>query len=344
MLTRGSLARRGSFFFVFTLSLLALFSSIIVSLSTGSTGYGPAEVLRVILGREAGPARSVIVGIRFPRMLLSVFVGAALGVSGVLVQTSTRNPLAEPYLLGISSGALTATGIAILILPPGEAFSSWVMLITSFAGGLAAFMVVMLLARLAGGSPMALILAGIAVSSFLSGATILLSILVQNKLGSFVIWLLGSFLTATLDQAQVVVPVVIAIIIISMALGDKMDLLLMGDEVALQGGVDPGRMRQIAVALAALATAVAVGVAGIIGFVGLVVPHMARFIAGIRHRRTISLSAILGASLLCLADAASRAVGRVLLLGELPVGAVTALIGAPFFAFLLIRFGRKTQW
>ncbi len=332
------------FLTILAFSLALLVVSIMVSLSTGSAGYGLIDVARVLLGQGSGPARSIVLGIRLPRTLLSVLVGAALGVSGVLVQTATRNPLAEPYLLGISSGALVATGFAIIALPAGVAFSTWVTLMASFAGGLAAFLVVMVLARLAGGSHTSLILAGIAVSSFLSGATVLLSLLVQNKLGSFIIWLLGSFLTASMEQVRITLPVVVAVTAASLALAGRLDLLLMGDEVAVQGGVDPGKMRQTAVILAALATAVSVGVAGVIGFVGLVVPHMARFLAGIGHRRTLVLSAILGGSLLCLADAASRAAGRILLLGELPVGAVTALIGAPFFAALLIRFGRRSQW
>ncbi len=343
-MARKSGTSRPGFLVVLSFSLMVLLIAMVVSLSTGSAGYKPLDVLRVLLGREGGPARSIVWGIRLPRTLLSVLVGAALGISGVLVQTATRNPLAEPYLLGISSGALVATGLAILTLPAGLAFSTWITLTVSFAGGLAAFLVVLLLARLAGGSPTSLILAGIAVSSFLSGTTILLSLLVQSKLGSFIIWLLGSFLTATMDQVKLILPVVAGVTAASLALAGRLDLLLMGDEVAVQGGVDPERMRRTAVALAALATAVSVGVAGVIGFVGLVVPHMSRFLAGIGHRRTLVLSAVLGGALLCMADAASRAAGRILLLGELPVGAVTALIGAPFFAFLLVRFGRRSQW
>ncbi len=322
--------------------LLALFSSLLLllclaSLSVGASSYGLRDVLEVLLGGEKGRAWEIIVGIRAPRTLAAIVVGASLGVGGLVVQSITRNPLADPYLLGVSSGALVATGLLILVAPLQASFSRPLFVASGFVGGIAAFTATMLIAEAAGGTASSLILAGIAVSSLLSGVTLSLSLLVQAKLGGFIVWLAGSLEPLTMRDLEVLVPLAATSLAASYYYSGSLDLILMGDELAVQGGVDPRRVRRAASMLVALLTALAVSISGIIGFIGLVVPHISRMLVGPMHRRSTVLSALVGASLLLGADIASRMLGRVMIYGNLPVGAITSMIGAPFFLYLLVR-------
>lgn len=324
-----------SYFLSLLLTTLLLAVLVLASLSIGPSSYGLGEVIRVLLG-AGGTGREVIVGIRLPRTLAAVTVGASLGVGGLIVQSLTRNPLADPYLLGISSGALVATGLLILIVPLEMSFSRVLFVASGFTGGILAFALTLIIAEAAGGSASALILAGIAVSSFLSGLTLALSLLIQAKLGGFIVWLAGSLEPITMHDLEILVPLALIGLAASYMISDRLDLMLMGDEISVHGGVDPHMLRRLASLMVAFLTALAVSMSGIIGFIGLVVPHISRMLVGPLHRRSIPLSAIIGASILLGADIVSRMLGEVIIYGELPVGAITSMIGAPFFLYLLV--------
>lgn len=327
------------FFLSLLLGVLILFLSSILALSIGSTSYGFNDVLKTIawrIGLATEPSNPIILELRLIRSLVAVLTGACLGVSGALIQAVTRNPLAEPFLLGLSSTALTIVALAVLVTP-GILAMRYTMIVLAFLGALLGFMLTLTLSELAGGSPLALILAGIAVSSVFSGLSHVLAFLVQSKLNTpFIILLLGTFSTSLRVD---ITPLSIVFVIgftASMLLSKPLNTLLYGDEYASQLGYNPKVTRRIASLLVSLLTGATVALVGIIGFVGLVVPHLARMMVGGDNRAVIPLSAIIGGSLLVLSDIAVRIISS-RGLGELPVSAITSIIGAPFFAYLLIK-------
>lgn len=325
------------------LLILTVFIVFLFSLSVGSVTISLKEVFLSLLSKigiieyNVGVLEKIIFGLRFSRTLAAILVGASLAISGVLIQASTRNPLAEPFLLGLSSGALMFVCLFIIIIP--ETYVSSTLMITiSFIGALTALFITMLISEFLGGTPLSLILAGIAVSAMFAGVSQLLAFIVQFKLNiPFLILLLGSFSN--------IVSVHVTIISISFAIGfiiavlisKRLNALIFGDEHAFQLGYNPKILRYISVIVTSFLTGAAVAVSGIIGFIGLVIPHISRLIVGNDHRVLIPSSALIGGSILCFSDTIVRYLSVQLGLGELPVGALMNIIGAPFFIYLLLK-------
>lgn len=331
------------FFLFLVVGLIILSTSIIASLSIGSTSYGVIDVLKTIawsIGLPVQPSNPVIFELRFTRSIVAVLSGACLGVAGVLVQSITRNPLAEPFLLGLSSTALTFVSIAALVAPL-LLISRYSMVVIAFIGALVGFTLTLTLSEIAGGSPLTLILAGIAVSSVFSGLSHVLVFLVQAKLNiPFMVFLMGTFSTSLKPDITPLAVIFVLGFTISMLIAKPLNTLLYGDEYAGQLGYNPRLIRRLSSLIASLLTGTTVAIAGIIGFVGLVVPHLARMMVGGDNRAVIPLAAIIGGSLLVLSDIAIRIISSQGI-GELPVGAITSIIGAPFFAYLLARRMRE---
>lgn len=325
--------------------LVVVVSSAVLCLGLGPSGVTPGTVVSVVgfhlglpITPEWTPAEEAIVWeLRAPRVLLAAAVGAALAISGVALQAMVRNVLAEPYVLGISSGASTGAAGSILF---GFATGAgqYALPVSAFIGALAASLIVFALARSNGQvTSVRLLLAGIAVGYALSAATSFLVFASDNPEGSrsVMFWMLGSLALARWGPLLVLVLLVtLASWTYFMLAAHRLDALAMGDETALALGVRPDRTRIKLLLAVSLCTGLSVAAAGAIGFVGLVVPHLARRLVGAAHSRLLPVTALLGAALLIWADA----VGRILMQPrELPIGILTALVGAPFLVMLVRR-------
>ena len=323
---------------------LAFFLALVGSLCLGSVAVSPRDVLLALAARifpgsfsAVDPVSIIIVWeLRLARTLLAGVAGASLGAAGAVLQGLFRNPLADPYALGVSSGAsLGAVAAIALGISSPFAFVGGVEL-AAFAGAALSALIVYAIAR--AGNPSAptvsLLLAGTAVGSFLSAAVSLIVSLNDRDLHRVFFWLLGGFGGKSwTDLATSILPALVSIAL-ALALARPLDLLGAGEEAASSLGLEIGRARMLAVVASSLGAAAAVSAGGVIGFVGLLGPHIARLVVGPGHKRLIPASACAGAILLMLADAVARSVAAPL---ELPVGVVTALVGAPLFLRLLAK-------
>ncbi|MDX3381074.1 iron ABC transporter permease [Streptomyces niveiscabiei] len=284
-------------------------------------------------------AESVLWNVRFPRIVLALLVGASLGCAGALMQGVFGNPLAEPGVIGISSGAAVGAVAAISL---GVGFlGTWTVPAFAFAGGLGTALLVYALSRSEGKAEVVtLILTGIAVNAF-GGALIGLFLFFADTaaVNQIVFWQLGSLSQATWPKVLAVLPCTVAGLALAPLYSRRLDLLSLGERPARHLGVDVERLRVVLILVIALLTAAAVSVSGIIGFVGLVIPHLLRMAAGPGHRFLVPASALLGAFILLAADLASRTMAAP---AELPLGVLTGLLGSPFFFWLLHRT-RKRQ-
>lgn len=327
-------------------ALLAL-CSVAAACLLGPASLTPADAAEALLdacglpGGDATDTARLIVGrLRLPRALLAFSCGAALGLAGGVFQRLLDNPLADPFTLGVSAGAAFGACLAIFAgltrLFPVGGLRFGAVALASLGGGCLSLGAVLFLGR-AGGTwrKETLILAGIIVSSFLSALIGLLKALDESGAGSLVFWLMGSFQGRSWSELWLFLPWLAAGAAGTIASVRKMDVFLLGDDSARQLGVRVSRVRPVLLALASLMTGACVAVAGVIGFVGLIVPHLARRLFGPLHGRLLPAAALLGGLLLLWADTASRLIipGG----AELPIGVVTALFGAPFFLFLLLR-------
>lgn len=302
----------------------------ITSLCIGPASIGLEETIRVLLGADTeGGLRNVIMNIRLPRVLSAMIIGMALSIAGMVMQALLRNPLVDPYILGISSGsALGAVmtllmGASLLFIP-----------ITAFIGGMISFGAALALSRLAGGTPLSVVLSGIAINT---GLTSILTLLIyfSGEKGHYVIlWLMGSLSISKWQGVSILSSVIlIATIYISLRVRE-LNIILLGEEHAIQLGINITRLRYEMFILVALITSVSVSYAGIIGFIGLISPHICRMMIGGDHRLLLPASAIVGLNILVAADLVARTIRMPM---ELPLGAITSMIGAPFFIYLLIK-------
>lgn len=316
------------------LALLAV--AFAAALALGEMRLAPGQVLAALAGRGDEVVRTVVRDFRLPRALVGMAVGAALGSSGVVMQSFFRNPLASPGLLGVSSGGALAA-VAVLALGPAlglAAAAFWLVPLASLAGAFAATGAVMLLARRGAGVEH-LLLSGVALSALLGAGT---SFLLAATAGHFEVnaqilfWLMGGLESRTWEHVWMGVPAIAALCAALLPLGRAMDLLSLGERSAQSLGVDVGRLQTRLVVLSTALTALATALAGIVGFVGLVVPHMVRLAWGPDHRRLLPYTMVGGAAFVLACDL----VTRLFPLG-LRLGVVTALVGGPFFLWLLRR-------
>jgi iron complex transport system permease protein len=321
---------------VLTLTLVMMAGLLVVglgALALGGVHLPLGQVWAGLRGMASEPQASIIVReIRLPRVLLAMLVGAALAVSGTALQALLRNPLADPYVLGISSGAALGAIIALWIGGKVAAASPLV----AFAGALVTMAWVYLLGRRAGRlASYTLVLAGVITASFLSAVILfVLTLLSTRDVRGIAFWLMGDLSLVTDTQLRVLLPVVAFGILALYAFAKDLNVMLLGEEEAAHLGVNVARVQTAVYLLASLLTGVAVSVSGAIGYLGLLVPHLGRMVVGNDHRTLLPTAALGGAIVLTLSDTLAR---TVVAPAELPVGAVTALAGAPVFIYLLRR-------
>ncbi|MEV7431533.1 iron ABC transporter permease [Nocardioides sp. NPDC092400] len=342
-------ARRASAWLVGLAALLVV--TVVAGVGAGAVGVPPGTVARVLGHHLLGvpgevtwslPQDAIVWQVRLPRVVLGLLVGAGLAVCGVALQAMVRNVLADPYLLGVNSGASSGAAAAILF-GVGSGLGQHALPVSAFLGALAASALVFLVARSAGRvTSVRLLLAGVAVGYALYATTSFLIFASGSAEGarSVMFWLLGSLGLAQWDAPLAVVAVVVLATVALLATwGRCLDVLALGDETAHALGTSPDRFRTVLLLVVALCVGVLVSAAGSIGFVGLVVPHLARRVVGGRHVRVVPVAALMGAVLLVWADV----VARVLLQPqEIPIGIITSLVGAPFLLLLVRRLHATT--
>ncbi len=330
--------------FVLGLLGIGLLTAIVAGLAFGAVPVAPIALVRALARFASGggavtSADALIAEVRLPRVLLAALVGACLAVAGALYQALFRNPLADPYILGVSSGAgLAATATLVLGTVLGLGLSAaWAVAVpvAAFAGALATIMLVAALAARSGRlDASSLLLAGIAVSYTLAALTSFIMVFFRQSMSAVVFWMMGGLTSAGWLYVGVVGLMMVLGMIAPFAMSRELNIILLGDERAEQLGVDVDRLKRLMLGSASLLTAAAVAVSGLIGFVGLMTAHIVRLVLGPDHRLLIPASALGGAILLVVADLIARvALAPV----ELPVGIVTALFGGPFFLWLLVR-------
>jgi len=323
------------------LASVALLLCATIGMLVGPAGIAVADVVRVLLNHaganfDVPPTVDAIVWqIRLPRLLLAAAVGASLAFSGAAYQGVFRNPLADPYLLGVASGAGLAGALVIVLDLPLSAGGFSLLPVVSFAGAMGSVLLAYSIARVGGQTPSTtLVLAGVAISSLSVSLISYILILDSRNVSQVLAWLLGSFNGSSWRDLTYVVPYAIPAGILIMLHGRVLNVLQLDEAEASQLGIDVQRTKTVLLIAASLATAAAVSVVGIVGFIGLLAPHIVRMLVGPDYRRLLPVTALVGATLLILADIGAR---TLVTPGELPVGVVTSFIGAPFFLFLLRR-------
>jgi iron complex transport system permease protein len=321
----------------FLLGLL-LVAIMLTSILLGSARIDPFHSLRILFrsltgikGTENETEQTIILSIRFPRVLLAGLVGAGLSVSGAVFQALLRNPLADPYILGVSSGA--AVGAIIAILTGLSALSLGIPLASSI-GALLTILTVFYFGRQEGKiHPNTLLLAGVITGSFLSAIIMFfISVSQREELHTIIFWLMGDFSLSNYEAIRITFPYLFLGVLLLYLRSRQLNLILLGEENAVQLGVNVERLKWTSYFLASLITAASVSVCGLIGFVGLIVPHSVRLLFGPDHRLLLPASALVGASFLIASDTIARTLFAPV---ELPVGVVTAAFGGPFFIYLL---------
>lgn len=309
-----------------------LLIAVAVACSLGPASLDLGATIRSLLGQPhglTGVDRTVLFEIRVPRVVLGALVGAALAASGAAYQTVFRNPLADPYLLGVASGAGLGATIAITARMNAQSAS---LPLFAFAGATVAVLVTLGISGRLGRDPVSTVLAGVAVASFATAVQTYLQQRNSNALRPVYSWILGQLTTAGWGSVRAVAVYISIALTVLFWLSRRLDALQLSDDEATSLGVSPRTVRGWTVAAATLATAAAVSVSGLIGFVGIVVPHLVRYLTGMATARLIPVIALCGAAFVVLADLGAR---LMLAPAEVPIGVITAFIGAPFFLFVL---------
>ena len=321
--------------------------TLLFAIALGSVTVAPVEIMRIILHRTLGLGsvegisaanNAIIWNLRLPRALLAFVVGGMLSVSGAIMQSTLRNPLASPFTMGVSSGA--SLGAALVIFS-GIAFLPMLTLpAAGFVMGMVIMLVAMLLASRIDGmmENNTIVLMGMVISLFINALTMLLMALQREFMQQIIIWQMGSFAMRDWPPIAILAPIAAVGLFIALRYHREMDIMTFGEDTAKTLGVNLKRVKWTLLLTAAMLSGSAIAFVGIIGFVELIAPHIVRRIFGARHSLVIPLSAVLGGSFMVLADLVAR---TIMPPAELPIGVITALIGAPFFAY--IYFARRNR-
>jgi iron complex transport system permease protein len=334
---------------VLLLLAVAFVAAFLLAVAVGAVWIWPLTTIRLVawkLGWAAYPhgvPRStgvILFQLRVPRVVLATVVGAALACSGLVFQGLFRNPLADPAIIGVSSGAALGA-IAVIVTVGAGSLGAFAVPLAAFCGALATAFLVYRLARIGPTVHVAtLLLAGIAVAAVISAMMSLVMSFSGSQIRDIYVWLLGGLTAQGWPQVGAVVPLVALGAVAAAFTAHDLNLVSLGEERAAQLGVEVARLKRRSIAIGALLAASAVSVAGVIGFVGLMTPHLLRLVVGADHRRLLPAVLLAGSTLLILADLVAR---TAIAPQELPVGVVTALLGGPFFLYLLRREGRKAR-
>ena len=306
--------------------LVVLFSTI------GSVNLSLGEIISSLIHQDNSMVMTIVYKMRLPRNILAVLIGANLAVSGVLLQSVMKNPLADPGITGVSSGASVAAIIILLLMPQ----LSGALPLFAFVGGAIACALVFIMAWKNGLRPERIVLAGVAINTILGGFISLLSTLFSDRIQSAILWLNGSLATKTWSHVDMLFLYSLIGLGLSLFLIRSANVLQLGDESAKNLGFNVSRTRLVISAVAVFLAAISTAVVGIFSFIGLIVPHIARLLMGSDHKYTIPFSMVLGAIVLLIADTLARTIGGSI---EIPVGVITSIVGGPFFLYLLRKRG-----
>ena len=329
---------------IIALGIAALIISMVCAVGLGPVAIAPRTVWCILVGKLPmlgggevfwkSATEKIVLDIRLPRVLLGSFIGAGLSLTGVAIQSFTKNPLSDPYILGISSGA-SAGAVSVALLGLFNVLGFYALTGGAFIGSaVAIFLVYMLSASRDGLTPTRLVLTGVAVSALFSAITnfIIYNAKNENGIRTAMYWMMGSLEGAKWEYLPIIGVVFIGVFLFLYSYSNALDTLLLGEKTAVILGVNSKQLRQTLVILSSLLAGVVVSLSGSIGFVGLIVPHITRNLVGSGHRKVIPVSAILGAIFIIWSDVLAR---LVVAPEELPIGIVTSLFGAPFFIYLL---------
>lgn len=311
---------------------LVLVILVVVFSTIGSFNLSLGEIISSLIHQDNSMVMTIVYKMRLPRNILAVLIGANLAVSGVLLQSVMKNPLADPGITGVSSGASVAAIIILLLMPQ----LSGALPLFAFVGGAIACALVFIMAWKNGLRPERIVLAGVAINTILGGFISLLSTLFSDRIQSAILWLNGSLATKTWSHVDMLFLYSLIGLGLSLFLIRSANVLQLGDESAKNLGFNVSRTRLVISAVAVFLAAISTAVVGIISFIGLIVPHIARLLMGSDHKYTIPFSMILGAIVLLIADTLARTIGGSI---EIPVGVITSIVGGPFFLYLLRKRG-----
>ena len=320
---------------IILLSLAVLLFFIIVSIGLGSVRIHPMDVLKALFqpSEEITAVETIVRNVRLPRILIAAFVGMALACSGCIIQAVMRNPMADPGIIGVSSGASFVTILIMMIFP--HLIKS--IPLFSFAGAMLACAVINMLAYVNGSlSSARLVLAGVAVNSVFGAGTSIISVLHSDELGGVIMWLNGSLVGKSWNDAKLLIPYLAIGLLLAVLCIPTANVLQLGEENARSLGINLNRDRLLLTLLGAYLAGITVSFVGIIGFVGLVIPHVSRMLVSSDYKFMLPLSVILGGLLVVIADTCAR---TLFMPTELPVGSLISIVGGPFFVYLL----RKSQ-
>lgn len=310
-----------------TAALLIIF--MILSIGIGSVQLSPMETIRTIFGSGETLSETIVWDLRIPRVIIAIIVGINLAISGALLQSVMRNPLADPGLTGVSSGAAVTVLFILLIFPE---FGEWIPLAAVVGGLIAVTLVYALAWKKNGISPVRIILSGVAVNAVFGGITGLLSILYSDRLPSALQWMNGSLSAKGMGDVSILFPYSIIGWIAALFCIRSANILSLGENVAVNLGENTNRIRIVLSLVAVYLAAVSVSIIGMLGFVGLIVPHMSRLIVGSNYRLLMPMSMVLGAVVLLVADTIGRSLFSPL---DIPAGIVMAMVGGPYFLYLM---------
>lgn len=320
---------------------LVLATTLVVSVFVGAADLSPGEVLAALSGRGDETTRTIVLNLRVPRAALAALVGACLALSGAVFQALLRNPLAEPYILGISGGA--AVGAVTVIVLGLSVRLPWLLPVAAFAGAILAMAVVLRIAIGVGSAldTRVLLLAGVVVGAFFNAIILLLLNFADvDTFRAAVFWMMGNLSGATWRSVSLLAAYLVPAALVLMALARPFNLIAVGEDTALYLGARVGMVKLVAYLTTSFLVAASVAVSGVIGFVGLIVPHALRLVWGSDHRMLLPASMMAGASFLMLTDTVARTIAAP---AELPTGVVTALVGVPVFVVLLMRSAGSTR-
>ena len=311
---------------------LTLLLLLVILSTVGSVNLKLNEIISSLINNDNKMVTTIVYKMRLPRNILAAIVGANLAVSGILLQSVMKNPLADPGITGVSTGASVAAIIILLLLPQYTA----ILPLIAFIGGSLACILVFIMAYKNGIKPGRIVLAGVAVNSILGGVISFLSTMYSDRIQSAMLWLNGSLATKTWSHVEMLFAYSIIGLIISLFLIRSANILQLGDDAAKNLGLNVNVTRVVICSVAVFLVAISTSVVGVISFVGLIVPHIARMIMGSDHKYTIPFSIVLGSIVLLVADTLGRTIGGPI---EIPVGVIMSIFGGPFFLYLLRKRG-----
>ena len=314
------------------ISLILLIVLLVLLTTVGSVNLSFGEIISALINDDNKMVTTIVYKMRLPRNILAVLVGANLAVSGILLQSVMKNPLADPGITGVSTGASVAAIIILLVAPQ---FTS-ILPIAAFIGGAIACMLVFLMAYKNGLKPGRIVLAGVAINTILGGVISYLSTMSSDRIQSAMLWLNGSLATKTWADVEMLFVYSIVGLIVSLLLIRSANVLQLGDDAATNLGFNVNLTRLLISVVAVFLAATSTAVVGVISFVGLIVPHISRMLMGSDHKFTIPFSIILGSMVLLVADTLGRTIGGAV---EIPVGVIMSIVGGPFFLYLLRKRG-----